>query len=168
MERSGFQGTLCFNLTIPNFSFQFIYLKWDLSALFPLFTHPGKIWICASFNCNLSQSCDFRLAYLVYCPGFRIFKFINTHIHTRTGDLGICALIHVIPCHYPFKILIFSWIWARPLPEWPPCWAAWRAGIFTPNAIKTLINYFYGSLSYSGSRRGKIGQKSKTSSWKTM
>lgn len=90
--------TFFFSIHIPK-----VGQRGDLSALFPLFTHPGKTWICASFNCNLSQSCGFRLAYLVLSRFQNIQIYQHPHSHS-TGDLGIYALIHVILCHYPFKI----------------------------------------------------------------
>ncbi len=73
----------------------------DLSGLFPLFTHPGKAWICALFTIlnlgfrNLSQSWDFRLAYLILSRFQNIQIYQHPHSH-RTGDLGIYSLIHVI------------------------------------------------------------------------
>lgn len=99
----------------------------DLSALFPLFTLPGKAWICALLQLDsgfLRLILKLRLETL---PLLVLSTCQSIQINQQTWFPLSRACQ---PCHYLSSFLILGWIWCRLSPEWTPYWATWWARIF--------------------------------------
>lgn len=131
-----FDNSERFSIHIPN-----VGPLGDLSVVFTLFMHPGKTGICSSFQLQLISSLWFQAG---------LFSTVQISEYANWSAPAFQECTH---SSMSSDVIILQDLKSFDGFEFASCLNGLhaeqlrRAWIFTCNDIKTLINYFYGSLS---------------------